>query len=237
MSTDATDTTVDRPPVDTPHEKPTGSEAAEFGPDEVFHLLQNQRRRRVLRCLREVDGTVDMSDVAEQVAAWEHDTTVEALTSAQRQRVYIALYQRHLPKLDDFDVIDYNQSRGLVTPRARAEWISDYLDLPTDDGAVESVAGDRRSRARPGDDPNETGSDSRTDVAAGTGVDRDTAADGRDRTGRDPWAASAVATSVAAAVLLLAWMDVAPFAGLSELGVAAATVTALLFLSIGGLRA
>nr|WP_317987383.1 hypothetical protein [Haloprofundus halobius] len=68
-----------------------------------------------------------MRDIAEQVAAWENDTTVEALMSDQRQRVYIALYQEHLPKLDEDGVIDYNKSRGVVERNDVADQFDPYL--------------------------------------------------------------------------------------------------------------
>lgn len=107
--------------------------------DEIFHLLQNQRRRYVLQYLQEVDGTVEMRDMAEQVAAWEHDTTLQALTSDERQRVYIALYQAHLPKLDEKGVINYNQSRGIVEPTANVEQLTQYLQTPETDETEETA--------------------------------------------------------------------------------------------------
>jgi hypothetical protein len=108
------------------------SEGSSRGPtlskDDTLHILQNERRRRVLQYLSEADGAVDMRDIAEQVAAWEHGTTVQQLTSDQRQRVYIALYQSHLPKLADFGLITYNRSRGVVERTPLADQISWYLD-------------------------------------------------------------------------------------------------------------
>ncbi|QOS13874.1 hypothetical protein DEQ92_16320 [Haloferax sp. Atlit-6N] len=105
----------------------------ELGKDEIYHLLQNERRRKVLEYLRDREGPVQMRDIAEQVAAWEHDTTVQALMSDQRQRVYIALYQAHLPKLDEEGVIDYNQSRGIVEKTPLANELAAHLELPDDD--------------------------------------------------------------------------------------------------------
>lgn len=96
--------------------------------DDTFHILQNERRRRVLQYLSNTEGPVNMRDIAEQVAAWEHDTTVQQLTSDQRQRVYIALYQSHLPKLADFDLITYNRSRGVVERTPLADQVAHYLN-------------------------------------------------------------------------------------------------------------
>ena len=114
--------------------------------DELFHLLQNERRRMVLRYLRGTEGPVRMRDVAEQVAAWEHDTTVEELTSKQRQRVYIPLYQSHLTKLDEAGVIDYQQDRGIVERKPLADQVDAYLEVePTDEPEPESDAEDPSS--------------------------------------------------------------------------------------------
>ncbi|QLG50759.1 DUF7344 domain-containing protein [Natrinema halophilum] len=113
--------------ADSPAEEPA------FSKDEIFHLLQNERRRMVLRYLRGTEGPVRMRDVAEQVAAWEHDTTVEELTSTQRQRVYIPLYQSHLSKLDEVGVIDYQQNRGIVERKPLADQFEKYLDLDSTD--------------------------------------------------------------------------------------------------------
>ncbi|ODR81177.1 hypothetical protein BG842_00100 [Haladaptatus sp. W1] len=96
--------------------------------DKIFHILQTQRRRDALRFLKETGGTVEMRDLAEQVAAWENDTTVQALTSDERQRVYIALYQSHLPKLESEGIIRYNKSRGIVERGPLADQFDPYLD-------------------------------------------------------------------------------------------------------------
>ena len=108
--------------------------------DTVFHILQNERRRLVLEYLQGRDDPVRMCDVAEQVAAWEHDTTVAQLTSKQRQRVYIPLYQNHLTKLDDEGVIDYNQSRGIVERNAAADQFDPYLNAEGPDASTASEA-------------------------------------------------------------------------------------------------
>ncbi|GAA0241179.1 hypothetical protein ACFFQF_29645 [Haladaptatus pallidirubidus] len=106
--------------------------------DKIFHILQTQRRRYALRYLKEHRDEVKMRDLAEQVAAWENDTTVQALASKERQRVYIALYQSHLPKLDEEGIINYNQSRGSVERGPLAEQFDPYFettDTTTDETA------------------------------------------------------------------------------------------------------
>lgn len=96
--------------------------------DELFHLLANQRRRSTLRYLNEHDEPAEMRELAEWVAARENETTVAGLRSKERQRVYIALYQIHLPQLAEHDVIEYNQSRGIIHRTELADLLSPYLD-------------------------------------------------------------------------------------------------------------
>jgi len=139
-------------------------EPDELEADDIYHLLQNERRRSVLRYMKDVEGPARMRDVAEQVAAWEYDTTVEELTSQERQRVYIALYQAHLPKLDKNGVIDYNQSRGIVEQRPRAERLEQYLvedDVTAAGDEPQTGAGDDR-RTDPDAEPNAAGDGSPT---------------------------------------------------------------------------
>ncbi len=117
----------------------TAETTVEMDEDQIYHLLQNERRRNVLRYLHDTDGQVSMRDVAEQVAAWENDTTVQALSSDKRQRVYIPLYQSHLPKLDEEGVIEYDQSRGTVQKMPMAETLYRYLEPTTTDDEEEDV--------------------------------------------------------------------------------------------------
>ncbi|WP_433625749.1 DUF7344 domain-containing protein [Halomicrococcus sp. NG-SE-24] len=101
--------------------------------DMVFDVLKNQRRRYALHYLKQIDGTVQLSDLAEQVAAWENDTAVDTISAAERKRVYTALYQSHLPKLDDAGIVDYNQNRGIVELSTAAEQIDPYLEMDARD--------------------------------------------------------------------------------------------------------
>lgn len=142
-----------------PRASPASAEASgdaeQFSPlpkDKLFHILQNQRRRQTLQFLQGTEGVVDMRDIAEQVAAWEHDTTLQQLTSNERQRAYISLYQCHLPKLADEGIIEYNQQRGFVKRTPLADQLDPYLDeidareTPDDDSAADSTSAEEANR-------------------------------------------------------------------------------------------
>lgn len=108
-------------------QEPARTAVDELSTDRMFHLLQNERRRLTLEYLQGTEGVVDMRDIVENVAAVEYDTEVEQLSSTERQRVYIALYQSHLPKLADSGVIEYDQSRGWVKRTELADALDPYL--------------------------------------------------------------------------------------------------------------
>lgn len=111
--------------------------------DDLFAILSNQRRRDVLVYLNEHGGTATLSELAVQVAAWENSTPEGEITSAERQRVYIPLYQTHLPKLAAYGVIEYDQSRGTIERTDRADQFDSYLREP------DTPAGEQQDQGPP----------------------------------------------------------------------------------------
>lgn len=97
--------------------------------DVVFEILHVSRRREVLHYLEENDGKAALDELAEFIAAKENGVEEWELTSSQRKRVYIGLYQCHLPKMDDAGVIDYDQPRGTVELEPVAAQLYPYLYL------------------------------------------------------------------------------------------------------------
>lgn len=97
-------------------------------PDVLFDVLKNQRRRLVLQFLRESEGTVRIGTLAEHIAAFENDVSPRSLNAQQRKRVYIGLYQCHLPKMADVDVIEFNQARGIIDLGPHGDELFAYLD-------------------------------------------------------------------------------------------------------------
>jgi hypothetical protein len=84
-------------------------------PDDAFTAVSNSRRRMVLLSLSRATDTVAASDLAVEIAAREHGIEPRAVTGKDRTRIYIALTQTHLPTLDDFDAVDYDDRSKQVT--------------------------------------------------------------------------------------------------------------------------
>lgn len=101
--------------------------------DLIFEVLKNERRREVIHYLRDHEQRVSLSDLAEHIAALENDTDVASITSSQRKRVYVGLYQCHLPKMADMGIIDFNQSRGIIELGTKASQLYPYLDNESSD--------------------------------------------------------------------------------------------------------
>ncbi len=98
--------------------------------EDVFDVLSNQRRRFVVHLLKRDDGhTVAIGDMAEQIAAWEYDIDVAEINADQRKRVYTALQQSHLPKLDETGLVEFNRTKGVVEPTQAIDNVDVYLDV------------------------------------------------------------------------------------------------------------
>jgi hypothetical protein len=105
------------------------SEPTELTRDDLFLMLRNERRREVIHYLRDHDGgPVDLRDLSEYIAALENDCDPEEVTYKQRKRVQTALYQMHLPKLAEQDIVAYDRRAGRIELASGAERCLPYLE-------------------------------------------------------------------------------------------------------------
>jgi hypothetical protein len=105
--------------------------------EELFSVLDNRRRRDVIRCLRREDDGMTVRDLCEQIAAWENDSTPADLDYQERKRVYTSLYQNHLPKMVDVGVVEHDEEADVVR-----------LTDAVRDLSIEFVSGPPRSAPR-----------------------------------------------------------------------------------------
>jgi len=95
--------------------------------DEAFDILSNHRRRYALHAVKQTEGSLELSEIAEQVAAWENGKSLTDITTTERHRVYTSLQQTHLPTMDRAGVIEYDNGTVQLTPQA--EDLDIYLDV------------------------------------------------------------------------------------------------------------
>jgi len=100
---------------------------ASLSQNEVYDLLSNARRRFVISHLRERGEPVDIMELSETVAAWENDVERDELTDQQIKRVYVSLYQTHVPKLRESGIVEYDKEESLVTLTSNVTELDTYL--------------------------------------------------------------------------------------------------------------
>ena len=108
-------------------------ERVAFSKDSLFDILRNSRRREVLRCLLEGPRTAKIGDLAERIARREFDGA--EVTSKQRKRVYVALYQSHLPRMRDAGFVTYDEGK-VVRLRDGAAALAPFLERMIEPGPV-----------------------------------------------------------------------------------------------------
>ncbi|WP_134670759.1 DUF7344 domain-containing protein [Halorussus marinus] len=96
-------------------------------PSEIHNVLRNDRRRHAIQHLRDVDETLSVDALAEHIAAVE--TGESPPPRDVRKSVYVSLHQTHLPKLDELDIVDYDQREQLLELRDRVEEVEVYMEV------------------------------------------------------------------------------------------------------------
>ena len=91
--------------------------------DEAISVLAVERRRTVVEYLDE-HSPVEFRTLAEVVAESEFGPSYD---SQERKRVYVALYQSHIPKMKDYDVITSEDKSGHIRKGPEFETTVRYL--------------------------------------------------------------------------------------------------------------
>lgn len=109
------------------------NEDSELSRGRVFDILSSPRRRYVLFYLKNRQQPVELTELAEELAAWENDITVDELSSQARKRVYVSLYQTHVPKLEEAGLIEYDADTGHLVLAEDTSELAPYLGEETRD--------------------------------------------------------------------------------------------------------
>lgn len=97
--------------------------------DDVFDILSNARRRQLLFLLYGQGKSVKLSDLAQDIA----DAEGEGDAGADRyKRVYISLYQTHVPKLKEHGIVEYDADTKTVEMTERVRDIVAIFQTPAD---------------------------------------------------------------------------------------------------------
>ncbi|WP_423744292.1 hypothetical protein V5735_15250 (plasmid) [Haladaptatus sp. SPP-AMP-3] len=100
----------------------------------AFEILSCRRRRHVVHYLLQRGEQTSLHELSKQLAAWENEIQPEAVTYEQRMRVYTALRQAHLPKMDDGGIVQFDANGGTIRLTDDATKLEVYLDIVPHDG-------------------------------------------------------------------------------------------------------
>lgn len=117
-------------------------EDSDLTQDEIFEILSNERRRFILFYLKTRGSPVGLMELVEELAAQEEDTKAEAVSEQARKRVYVSLYQTHVPRLEEVGLVTYDPDTKMVSLANDAEAVESYLDVDEADSDT-SEAGPR----------------------------------------------------------------------------------------------
>jgi len=104
-----------------------GEQGASIGEADIHDVLRNDRRRMVLEQLGDAETPVSARELSEAIAARESGS--DPPPRDVRRSVYISLQQTHLPKLDDLDVVDYDDATREVRPGDNAAEVGVYMEV------------------------------------------------------------------------------------------------------------
>lgn len=124
-----------------------GDEPGSIPVGDRFAILKNWRRRAVLTYLDGHGGHATLGELAEVLGARENDVSRRELSSSERKRVYVGLYQCHLPRLNDVGVVDFDKRSGEVRLRPEADQLLPYV---REEGPAGDEAATRDPPAVPG---------------------------------------------------------------------------------------
>jgi hypothetical protein len=95
-----------------------GTSGEPLDEDTVFDILSNRRRRQIIYYLQEQGG--------------EEDEAPEDVTEKQSRRVYVSLYQSHVPRLTEVGFVEHDDT-GAVRLTDRVRLLDPYLNPHSDE--------------------------------------------------------------------------------------------------------
>lgn len=89
--------------------------------DIAYDVLGAERRRFVIGCLYRHGTSLPLADLADELAAWEHDSHLTDVSAEEVKQIYLDLYHCHVPKLEDVGLVEYQQDTDMVALASLAE--------------------------------------------------------------------------------------------------------------------
>ncbi|MFP9190564.1 DUF7344 domain-containing protein [Natronosalvus vescus] len=95
----------------------------------IPRILSSARRRALLSTLCNARSSLNVQTVIGHIADAEYDPTVETSIHQLRQRIHVSLHRTHLPLLEEYGLIEYEEGDGLIVPTHQLERYRSLLDV------------------------------------------------------------------------------------------------------------
>ncbi|MDJ1432663.1 hypothetical protein [Halostagnicola sp. A-GB9-2] len=94
-------------------------------------VLSSRRRRAIIRYVLAADDSVTVKQLVRALSESENDPTFETTFLERCQRVHDSLSQTHLPKLEEYGIVEYERGAGRVSPAAHLLALEPYVGSTT----------------------------------------------------------------------------------------------------------
>ncbi|UTF54476.1 DUF7344 domain-containing protein [Natronosalvus rutilus] len=95
--------------------------------DALYNLLSHHRRRTILELLLAHEQKLTLSDLTNEIAVREYDDEITEISGDKIMDIHISLYHVHIPKLAETNIIEYDQSRGIIDPTENLQKLESQL--------------------------------------------------------------------------------------------------------------
>lgn len=81
--------------------------------DEMLQLLSNSRRRFVLAYMDEFEEPYELRSITNALTCFDQGKMPQELRSSEKKKYRVSLYQHHIPKLDNAEVVEYDRTTDI----------------------------------------------------------------------------------------------------------------------------
>ena len=110
----------------------------ELTPSDAHTLLSSKSLATPLRLIVS-RASITKRGLVREVSEIEYGKPIQQITSQERKRVHVALYQSHIPKLEEYGVIDVDRDVYTVAENASYVLEFDHKITESSDGVIDSI--------------------------------------------------------------------------------------------------
>lgn len=110
-------------------ESPTKQSRPNISQENLFTALSSERRRNTIEALTEIGEPTSLSKIVDYVAESELDKPIAEINSDERNRIYVSLYQCHVPHLADTNLLNYNEDTKQISASPQTEFARTFIQV------------------------------------------------------------------------------------------------------------